>query len=132
MYCMERKNIVGNNISKFRAKAGFTQEELALRSGLSQCYINQLEQGKRRYTQKSLELIADALSVPLIEFFKEGENERVSPVAEKVRVYQKKRAYKEEFIPILNDLPEHIVDHYLTLLKLERELLRKKRGKATQ
>ncbi len=129
---MGKKNVVGNNIVKFRVKADFTQEELALRSGLSQGYINQLEQGKRRYTQKSLELIADALSVPLIEFFKEGENERVSPVAEKIRVYQKKRAYKKEFIATLNDLPECIVDHYLTLLKLERELLRKKRGKDVQ
>lgn len=129
---MEKKNVVGNNIMKFRAKAGITQEELALRSGLSQGYINQLEQGKRRYTQKSLELIADALSTPLIEFFKDVESEWASPVAEKTVVYKKKMVYKKEFMPILNDLPEHIVDHYLTLLKLERELMRKKRGKAPQ
>ena len=76
----------------------------------------------RNYTQKSLELIAVALSVPLIEFFKEGEIEQASAVAKDVGIYQKKRSYKKEFMPILNDLPEYIVCHYLTLLKLEREM----------
>lgn len=123
---MEKKNAVGNNIKKFRLKAGITQEDLALRSGLSQGYINQLEHGKRNYTQKSLELIAIALSVPVIEFFMEGEGEQASTSAENIGIYQKKRSYKKEFIPILNDLPESIVCHYLTLLKLEQELMRKK------
>jgi len=39
---MEKKNVVGSSIRKFRLKAGITQEELALMSGLSQGYINQL------------------------------------------------------------------------------------------
>jgi transcriptional regulator with XRE-family HTH domain len=51
-----------------------TQEKLALESSLSQGYINQLESGRRRYTQKTLELIADALSIPLVELFKGGDN----------------------------------------------------------
>jgi len=58
---MKRKNIVGDNIRRLRSEAGITQEEVALRSGLSQGYINQLESGKRRFTQKSLELIAEAI-----------------------------------------------------------------------
>lgn len=123
---MVKKNVVGSNIRKFRLKAGITQEELALKSGLSQGYINQLESGKRKYTQKSLELIAKALAIPLIKLFKEGEYEEVSVIAEKKEnKYQTKRSYKNEFIRLLNDLPEHIIDHYLTLLKLERELLMK-------
>ena len=60
---VKKKNIVGDNIRRLREKAGLTQEELALKSGLSQGYINQIESGKRRFTQKSLELIADALSI---------------------------------------------------------------------
>lgn len=124
---MEKKNIVGGNIRKFRSIAGITQERLALISGLSQGYINQLESGKRNYTQKSLELIADALSTPIIEFFREEKDHEFSTVSEKESSYQKKRSYKKEFIQILNDLPEGIVVHYLTLLKLERELLIKKK-----
>ncbi|MCF6153941.1 MAG: XRE family transcriptional regulator [Candidatus Brocadia sp.] len=128
---MEKKNVVGSNIRKFRLKGGITQEELALMSGLSQGYINQLESGKRNYTQKSLELIANALSMPIIEFFRE-ENEDIPIVSEKEISYLKKRSYKKNFIQILNDLPEHIVEHYLILLKLERELLMKGKGNILQ
>ncbi len=124
---MEKKNVVGSNIRRFRLKAGITQEEIALMSGLSQGYINQLESGKRKYTQKSLELIANALSKPIREFFSE-ENEEVLLVSEKENSYLKKSSYKKEFMQILNDLPERIVEHYLTLLKLERELLMKNKG----
>lgn len=62
---MKSKNIVGENIRKFRLSAGFTQEALANRSGLSQGYINQLENGKRNFTQKSLELIAGELQMDM-------------------------------------------------------------------
>ena len=128
---MEKKNVVGSNIRKFRLKGKITQEELALTSGLSQGYINQLESGKRNYTQKSLELIANALSLPVIEFLRE-ENEEIPLVSEKEGSYLKKRSYKKEFIQILNDLPEHIVEHYLTLLKLEREVLTKNKRNILQ
>ncbi len=127
---MEKKNVVGSNIRKFRLKAGITQEELALMSELSQGYINQLESGKRNYTQKSLGLIANALSIPIIEFFRE--DEEIPLVSEKESSYLKKRPYKKEFIQILNNLPEHIVEHYLTLLKLEKEVLMKNKRNILQ
>ncbi len=122
---MEKKNIVGNNIRKFRIKAGITQEKLALMSGLSQGYINQLESGRRKYTQKSLELIANAMSVPLIEFFRGEKVDEASTVSEAEGNYQKKKLHKKEFVQLLDGLPEYIVNHYLTLLKLEREILLK-------
>ncbi|HHT9113344.1 MAG: helix-turn-helix transcriptional regulator [Planctomycetes bacterium] len=127
---MEKKNVVGSNIREFRLKAGITQEELALMSELSQGYINQLESGKRNYTQKSLGLIANALSIPIIEFFRE--DEEIPLVSEKESSYLKKRSYKKEFIQILNNLPEHIVEHYLTLLKLEKEVLMKNKRNILQ
>ncbi|MCF6159578.1 MAG: XRE family transcriptional regulator [wastewater metagenome] len=124
---MSKKNIVGNNIRKFRLRSGITQEELALMSGLSQGYINQLESGKRKYTQKSLELIAHAMSVPLVEFFTEKGVNKDTVVKETEGNYQKKKLYTKEFVQLLNGLPEHIIKHYLTLLKLERELVMKNR-----
>ena len=120
---MKRKNIVGGNIRKLREKEKLTQEELALRSGLSQGYINQLESGKRRYTQKSLEIIADALSLPVIDLFREEETPTVD---EKTERYRGKRPDRKEFLALLKELPEHIVNHYLTLLRLEKEILKKK------
>ena len=110
-------------------KFGLTQEEIALESGLSQGYINQLESGKRRYTQKSLELIADALSIPVVELFKEEETEYAPSIAEEVERYRKKRPNKKEFLALLKELPEHIVEHYLALLKLEREIWGKGKDK---
>lgn len=121
---MKKRNVVGENIRRLRLKAGLTQEELALKSGLSQGYINQLESGKRRYTEKSLELITGALTMPVAELFKE-ETEQSSTVRQAAASHKKKRPDKKEFLGLLNELPEHIAEHYLTLLRLERELWKK-------
>lgn len=121
---MKKMNIVGENIRKFRQKSGITQEELALRSGLSQGYINQLELGRRNYTQKSLELIADSLSKPVIEFFSDATGGPKHPkVAEKHKQYQSPKSYKKELIAVLNSLPDPVIQHYLTLMKIEKEML---------
>lgn len=122
---MKKQNVVGENIRKYRLIAGITQEELALRSALSQGYINQLENGNRNYTQKSLELIAKSLSVPVVELFKREGKEQPLKVAEKGVEYKDKRSCKKEFAVLLKDLPEWIIDHYITLMKLERELINK-------
>jgi transcriptional regulator with XRE-family HTH domain len=123
---VKKKNIAGDNIRRLRIKAGLTQEELALKSGLSQGYVNQLESGKRKFTQKSLELIADALSVTMAELFREEGGKSAPAVAEKIERYRKRRPDKKEFLTLLKELPEHIVDHYFILLKLEKEIWEKK------
>lgn len=130
MYTMKIKNIVGDNLRRLRQEIGLTQEELASRSGLSQGYINQLEGGKRRYTQKSIELIADALSVSVIEFFRDDGWEELPMVAERPEKYATKSAVthkkkghdNKEFLRLLKGLPEHVAEHYLTLLRLESEM----------
>lgn len=121
---MKRKNIVGNNIREVRLQKGLTQEALALECGLSQGYINQLENGKRLYTQKSLEVIAKALDTPTIEFFKEKE----IAMGNIEKVTSDKKPSKKELISLLNDLPDHVVEHYLTLLKMESKLLKKSKS----
>jgi len=119
---LKQKNIVGDNIRRLRLEAGITQEEVALRSGLSQGYINQLESGKRRFTQKSLELIAEALSVPMSELFRGDESRTLPVMKEETRIYERKGVNKKEFLSLIKDLPDHIVEHYFILMKLEREL----------
>jgi transcriptional regulator with XRE-family HTH domain len=119
-------NIVGNNIRKLRMREGLTQEELALQSGLSQGYINQLENGRRRYTQNCLELIATALSASVVELFAEKKPGRVSVVREGFDIYKIKHPSKSGFIALVNELPRHIVEHYFILMSLEKEMLRKK------
>jgi transcriptional regulator with XRE-family HTH domain len=51
-------------ITAIRKERGMTQEQLALASGLSTTYINQLERGRKSPTLKSLENICKALNVP--------------------------------------------------------------------
>jgi transcriptional regulator with XRE-family HTH domain len=123
---MSKKNIVGENLRKIRLQMGLTQEEVALRSGLSQSYINQLESGKRMFTQKSLEQIGKALNIPIIDFFRK--EEEVATVREESSEYKykrKKRTSKREILELLNGLPPKLKEHYLTLLRLEKELWKK-------
>jgi transcriptional regulator with XRE-family HTH domain len=118
---MKRKNIVGNNIRTMRTRKGLTQEALALESGLSQGYINQLENGRRLYTQKSLEMIAEALSTPMINFFKEDAKQ--AGIEDHQKDHADKKHYKKELLSLLNGMPDHIIEHYVTLVKLEKQIL---------
>ena len=119
---------MGENIRRLRTAAGITQEELALRSGLSQGYINQLEMARRNYTQKSLELVADALSVDIIEFFK-TEEEAALParITEKSTLYRDPQSIRKELLSVIRRLPMPVADHYLTLMKIESDLLRQQK-----
>ncbi len=129
---MKKRNLVGESIRRLRIEENLTQEELALRSGLSQGYINQLENGKRKFTQKSLELISKALSIPIMEFFSGKEAFPAPLVKEEMAEYGEKPRQIGEFTELLKALPAHIIEHYLTLLKMEIELQRKgKRRKTT-
>lgn len=127
MLAMKKRNFTGDNIRRIRTEAGFTQEELALKSGLSQGYINQLENGKRKFTQKSLELISKALAVPIIEFFRGEEGFAVPMVKEEEAEYRKKLPQVKEIAGLLKKLPPHIIEHYIALLKTEVELNKKRK-----
>jgi len=60
---------VGERIAYFRHKAQLSQEELAAQTNLHRTYIGFIEQGKRDPSVGSLERIANALNVPLQNFF---------------------------------------------------------------
>ncbi|MBI4714632.1 MAG: helix-turn-helix transcriptional regulator [Nitrospirae bacterium] len=121
------KNVVGENLRKIRQGRGLTQEELALMSGLSQGYINQLESGKRRFTQKTLTAIAEALGLPLLTFFRE-EGQGNLKVAEQPASSARRPAARE-VIRIFKALPPQVADHYLTLMTIEKDLQEKKKGR---
>ena len=48
-------------IAQWREYRGLTQEQLANRLGMTQSHLSMLENGKRGYTQETLERIAEAL-----------------------------------------------------------------------
>lgn len=63
--------ILSINIKKYREKMGFTQEELAFRSGLHRTYISSVERTERNISIDAMEKIANAFKVPLIKLLEE-------------------------------------------------------------
>ena len=61
--------ILGNNIRKYRLRRGFTQEQLAEASGVSEAYLSKLEAGRRNPTVKVLAKIASVLGTTLTKLF---------------------------------------------------------------
>lgn len=63
--------ILSNNVKKFREKMGFTQEELAYRSGLHRTYISSVERTERNISIDAIEKIAEAFNIPLNKLLEE-------------------------------------------------------------
>src|SRR3989339_1179956 len=120
-----RKNIVGSNVRMIRERLGITQEDLALKSGLTQGYINFLENGRRGYSEKSLEKIANALGIQISGLFEEKIKEEPTVVAEQPPLYGKRRRTYDTIINLLEKLPAPVIDHYRMLLKAEVEMRNK-------
>ncbi len=63
--------ILSINIKKLRDKMGFTQEELAYRSGLHRTYISSVERNGRNISIDAMERIAEAFDVHIAELLEE-------------------------------------------------------------
>jgi len=63
------KTLIGARIKELRRQAGLTQEQLAERVGLDSRHLSRLEVGRHFPSLQSLERIAAALNVQLVEFF---------------------------------------------------------------
>lgn len=68
--CMDMRKLVGDNCARLRRERGWTQEELAERSGLTQQYLSDLERGKRNPTIVTIYEISQALEVSHVELVK--------------------------------------------------------------
>lgn len=62
-----RRQLVGRRIRTLRIEKGFTQEALALRSGVTRNVLIDVESGKRGLLYERLFDLADALEVPAAE-----------------------------------------------------------------
>ncbi len=97
-----KKNIVGDNLRRIREKMNLTQEALALKSGLTQGYINFLESGKRGYTGKSLGKITESLGIPISKLFEEDIKEYPIGLTETLKVYHREKSSYDEIIDLLD------------------------------
>lgn len=67
---MDMRKLVGDNCARIRKERGWTQEELAVRSGLTQQYLSDLERGKRNPTIVTIYELAQALEICHLELVK--------------------------------------------------------------
>ena len=68
---------IGFNLMKQRRLKGWTQEQLAEKSGVSRSRISKMENGKENFNIESLFLIAQSLEIDFIELMKWGESSQL-------------------------------------------------------
>jgi len=64
---MDMRRLVGRNFARLRQAKGFTQEQFAEVSGVTQQYVSDLERGLRNPTVVTLYNLASALGVSHVE-----------------------------------------------------------------
>lgn len=65
--------LFGEVLQRYRAGAGITQEELALRAGVDRTFVSRLERGVRQPTITTLINLAEALNVSAADLVRETE-----------------------------------------------------------
>ena len=64
--------VLGNNIRKIRKEFGWTQADLAEKSGISVPFMTQIELGRKSASLEVVQNIADALNVTYRQLFEEN------------------------------------------------------------
>ena len=81
---------VSKRIISLRERCGFTQNGLAERAGVSQTHLRRVELGQADITVGHLQLLCDAMSISIQEFFnEESEKDEVSVALSKLSPKQK-------------------------------------------
>ncbi len=62
---------VGKRLIKLREQCGYTQNALAEKAGVSQTHLRRVELGQADITVGHLQLLCDAMSISLKDFFEE-------------------------------------------------------------
>jgi len=73
---MDMRRLVGRNFARLRREKGFTQEQFAEVSGMTQRYVSDLERGLRNPTVVTLFHLASALSVSPVDLVTPDEEAR--------------------------------------------------------
>jgi transcriptional regulator with XRE-family HTH domain len=68
---MTLRRILARNLKRLRLERGFTQEELADRSGLNRNYVGMIEREENAATVDTLEALAEALEVEAIRLIED-------------------------------------------------------------
>lgn len=66
---MDIQAVFGQKVRELRLSKGISQEKLAELANLHRTYISSVELGHRNVSLQNIKAIADALGVPIREFF---------------------------------------------------------------
>lgn len=81
---------VSKRLRTLREQCGYTQNGLAERAGVSQTHLRRVELGQADITISHLQLLCDAMSISLKEFFEDkSESDEMSAVLSKLSPKQK-------------------------------------------
>ena len=82
---------ISKRLINLRQQCGYTQNGLAERAGVSQSHLRRVERGEANITVSHLELLCDAMSISLQDFFnEESGNDEVAVAFSKLSPKQKK------------------------------------------
>ena len=87
---------VSKRLIDLRERCGFTQNGLAERAGVSQTHLRRVELGQADITIGHLQLLCDAMSISMQEFFKEETDSDEICILKRKKPKKNKNAMEEE------------------------------------
>ena len=82
---------VSKRLRSLREQCGYTQNGLAERAGVSQTHLRRVELGQADITVSHLQILCDAMSITVKEFFEEStETDEIAAAFSKLSPKQKK------------------------------------------
>jgi len=101
---------IGDTIRNFRLQKGMSQGDIEKRTGLLRCYLSRVENGHTVPSLETLAKIANAMDLPLSQFFSDGAGDngnKVTPylAEDEVRFLTQIRRYSSN----LNDSDRKLV-----------------------
>lgn len=91
---------IGNRLMNLRKQYGLTQNGLAEKAGVSQTHLRRVELGQADITVSHLQLLCDAMSITLKDFFDEGDKGNETAVALS-KLSPKQKKHLTEFLDSL-------------------------------
>lgn len=76
---MDVRQTIGWNLRSLRVARGFSQERLALATGIDRSYVGRIERGSENVTVSTLEILSKVLKVHVSALFTEVDKDAETP-----------------------------------------------------
>lgn len=114
-------NEIAEKISKIRKQKGLTLKELSEMTGLSISFLSQVENGYSSLAITSLKKIADALNVPITEFFNSYPSHSFHTKLDEQKIF-KIEGNSAEYILLSGEFPQRMLEAMIVYIPPENVL----------